>query len=190
MLRVALFIFRYPGSCITSLQKQFVWMPGLILSVVFSFSSFRPAHDHPYYISVTEIEYINANKEVGIACKIFADDFEQALKATYHTPIDLYNVKDTSLAGKQIAAYINKHLQLKAGGKLLSLRYLGFEIEGEAAWCYFSAANVPALQQLEVFNDLLYEYKKEQVNLMHVKVNGNRKSARLSAPENRLSFEF
>ncbi len=102
--------------------------------------SFRSHSTHPYYVSVTEIEYINANKEIGIACKIFADDFEQALKATYHTKIDLYQTKDTSLTGKQIAGYINKHLHLSAGGKPLSLHYLGFEIEGEAAWCYFSAA--------------------------------------------------
>ncbi|MGN6493619.1 MAG: DUF6702 family protein [Agriterribacter sp.] len=161
-----------------------------IAMAFFSSASFRVANDHPYYISVTEIEYIHQNKEVGIACKIFTDDFEQALKAMYNTKIDLYNTKDTAITGRQIAGYINKHLQLKTGGKLLSLRYLGFEIEGEAAWCYFSAANVPYLQQLEVFNDLLYEYKKEQVNLMHVKVNGNRKSARLSAPDSRLSFEF
>lgn len=153
-------------------------------------SSPRIDTKHPYYVSVTEIEYIGANKEIGIACKIFADDFEQALKALYHTKIDLYNTKDTSLTGKQIAGYISKHLQVSAGGKKLSLQYLGYEIEGEAAWCYFSAGDVAPFSQLEVFNDLLYEYKKEQVNLMHVKANGNRKSARLSAPDNRLSFDF
>lgn len=161
----------------------------VILVPVFALS-FLNHGTHPYYISVTEIEYIHANKEIGIACKLFADDFEQALKTTYHTKVDLYKTKDTSLTGQQIAGYINKHLQLTVAGKPLSLHYLGFEIEGEAAWCYFSVGNVPAFQQLQVFNDLLYEYKKEQVNLMHVKVNGNRKSGRLSQPDDRMSFDF
>ncbi|MBX3256749.1 MAG: hypothetical protein KF862_21615 [Chitinophagaceae bacterium] len=153
-------------------------------------SSFLGHNHHPYYVSVTEIEYSSTNKEIGIACKIFADDFEQALKEMYQTKIDLYNTKDTSLTGKQIAGYIHKHLQLVADGKPVPLQYLGFEIEGEAAWCYFSGSSVASFRQLQVFNDLLYEYKKEQVNLMHVKVNGNRKSGRLTSPDNRLSFDF
>lgn len=152
--------------------------------------SFRGGQQHPYYVSVTEIEYIQANKEIGIACKIFADDFEQALKAMYNTSIDLYQIKDTAVNGKRIAGYITRHLQLTAGGKPVPLQYLGFEIEGEAAWCYFSGSNIASFEQLQVFNDLLYEYKKEQVNLMHVKVNSNRKSGRLASPDNRLNFDF
>ncbi|MBX2924126.1 MAG: hypothetical protein KF746_18140 [Chitinophagaceae bacterium] len=161
-----------------------------VMLLLLSCLSFREENKHPYYVSVTEIEYIQTNKEIGIACKIFADDFEQALKEMYHTKIDLYNTKDTALTGKQIAGYISKHLQLLADGKPVPLQYLGFEIEGEAAWCYFSSANIAPFQQIQVFNDLLYEYKKEQVNLMHVKVNSNRKSGRLTSPDNRLSFDF
>lgn len=145
---------------------------------------------HPYYISVTEIGYDPKEKEIQIACKIFTDDFENALKAAYKTNIDLYNPVDKALSGKQIAAYINKHLQLKADNNPIVLNYLGYEIEGEAAWCYFSATRIPPVKNVEVFNDLLYEYKKDQVNIMHVKVNGNRKSERLIYPDTKMKFEF
>jgi hypothetical protein len=141
-------------------------------------------------VSVTEIEYSNPDKEIQVACKIFTDDFEQALKTMYHTKIDLYHPQDKALLDKQITGYIQKHLRLKADNKIVTLNYIGYEIEGEAAWCFFSAGNIPAVKNIEVFNDLLYEYKKEQVNMMHTKVNGDRKSARLSYPDTGMQFSF
>jgi hypothetical protein len=37
---------------------------------------------------------------------------------------------------------------------------------------------------------MLYETKKEQVNLFHITVDGERKSSRLANPENAFSVEF
>lgn len=147
-------------------------------------------HYHPYYVSVTEIEYSYPDKEIQVACKIFTDDFEQALKAMYHTKIDLYHPQDKTLLDKQITGYIQKHLHLTADNKIVRLNYIGYEIEGEAAWCFFSAGNISPVKNILVFNDLLYEYKKEQVNMMHTRVNGDRKSARLSYPDTSMQFSF
>lgn len=171
-----------------SLYKWLLLIPFLITGNSFLHPTYQGYH--PYYVSVTEIEYSNADKEMQVACKIFTDDFEQALKGMYHTKIDLYHPKDKVLLDKQIAGYIQKHLHLKADGKPLSLNYMGFEIEGEAAWCFFSAGNITTVKNIEVFNDLLYEYKKEQVNIMHIKVNGGRKSGRCSYPDTGIKFSF
>ena len=171
-----------------SLYKWLLLLPFLTAGDLFSDITCEKLH--PYYVSVTEIEYSNPDKEIQVACKIFTDDFEQALKAMYHTKIDLYHPQDKALLDKQITGYIQKHLHLKADGKTVKLNYIGFEIEGEAAWCFFSAGDIPAVKNIAVFNDLLYEYKKEQVNMMHTRVNGDRKSGRLSFPDNSLQFSF
>ena len=34
---------------------------------------------HPYYVSVTEIEYDLKRREVGVACKFFIDDREKPI---------------------------------------------------------------------------------------------------------------
>ena len=145
---------------------------------------------HPYYVSVTEIDYNASKKEIEIACKIFTDDFEQALRSVYNTKVDLYNPADKKLLGRQIAGYIEKHLKLHIGGKNAALSYAGYEIEGEAAWCYFSVSGIQPFRSIQIFNDLLYSYKEEQVNLVHVKINGERKSTRLTFPDTDATLQF
>lgn len=153
-------------------------------------ADFNPPLAHPYYVSVTEITYNEVGKEIQIACKIFTDDFEYALKEMYHTRVDLYHPADKNLINQQIDGYIKKHFYIKTNEEAVRLQFLGYEIEGEAAWCYFSAEGISPVKKIEVFNDLLYAYKKEQVNIMHAKVGGVRKSERLAYPGSRAVFSF
>lgn len=144
---------------------------------------------HPYYVSVTEIEYQAGSREIGIACKIFTDDFELALRDAYRTRMDLYDTTRKPSA-RYINDYIARHVRIKADGVPVSLTYLGYQIEGEATWSFFEAKGIASCRKLEIYNDLLYESKKEQINMMHARVNGSRKSARLTAPETSTVFEF
>ena len=169
-------------------MKKFVFwgMLLLLLSPVFALHK----SSHPYYVSVTEIEYNAKEKELGIACKLFIDDFEFTLKNLFNQPVNIYKPTDTARLNKMIETYITKHLMINADGNGLKMVYLGYEIEGEAIWCYFSAAQVPVFKRLDVLNDLLYDYKKEQINMIHVRVNGDKKSHRLTHPNTTASFEF
>ena len=38
------------------------------------------AFNHPFYVSVTEVEYSSKTKEVGISVKVFPDDLEESLR--------------------------------------------------------------------------------------------------------------
>ena len=66
----------------------FKWL--LIGGLVFNPST----TNHPIYVSVTEIEHNAKEKTLEISCKIFTDDFEKALKATYKTYVDLLKPKN------------------------------------------------------------------------------------------------
>src|SRR6185312_12555530 len=109
---------------------------------------------HPYYISVTEINYGKQEKQLQIDCKIFTDDFENALKMVYNKQVDLYHPKDTALINKQIANYVTSHLKISIDKNNIPLHFEGYEIEGEAAWCYFSAACSQQPKNIDVLNDL------------------------------------
>lgn len=163
-------------------------LPFIVSGIFFSPSALKTIH--PYYVSVTEIEYSVPDKELQVACKIFTDDFENALKEMYRGRIDLYHPDDKPLLNKQISGYIASHFRIKADDKLVQLNFLGYEIEGEAAWCYFSAAQQSPVKRIEVFNNLLYEYKKEQINIIHARIGSDRKSARLASPHTSIIFSF
>jgi len=169
-----------------------------LLSVLFYlpvFSSSNSLHEnevvfHPFYVSVTEIDYNAREGSLEISCKMFADDFENTLREQFKTKIDFAQPKDSKQLERMVYQYVQKHLQLKVNGKPASLQFVGFEKENEAAWCYLQVSNVPAVKRLDITNSLLYESYDSQISIMHVSVNGNRQSTRLINPESNTSFTF
>lgn len=146
--------------------------------------------NHPFYISVTEINHNAADKNLEISCKIFTDDFESALTKAAGTKVDLFNPKDKAAVDKHITTYIRKHLVVKIDGKPAVLEFIGFEREEEAVWSYLQVSNTVTPKRIEVMNDLLYDSFNQQINLMHVAVGGNRKSTKLNYPDTNASFQF
>src|SRR5438105_13172284 len=84
---------------------------------------------HPFYISVTEFNHNQKENIVEISCKMFADDFENILRAQYKTSIDITHPKDIKQLEKLMYDYVQKHLQLKINGKPVSLQFVGYEKE-------------------------------------------------------------
>jgi hypothetical protein len=144
---------------------------------------------HPYYVSVTEVEYRSKEKELGLSCKFYSDDFEEALKTFSKEKVDLQK-GDKSKNQKLISAYIGHHLKITISDKPVLLRFMGFENDQEATWCYFIAENIEPFKNIDIESDLLYEVKNEQVNLVHVTVDGNRKSGKLSHPDKNLRMSY
>jgi hypothetical protein len=145
---------------------------------------------HPFYVSVTEINHNAKDKALEISCKIFADDMEAVLKQNYKSKVDLVNPQQQEHNNKLIADYIAKHLEFIADGKPVKLSYVGFEKESESVYCYFEVPNLPTLKKLDVNNTILQDFNNTQINIMHVIVNGNRKSYKLDYPNKLASFAF
>ncbi|WP_214225898.1 DUF6702 family protein [Pedobacter sp. B4-66] len=145
---------------------------------------------HPFYVSVTEVDYSPKTKTVQVSVRIFFDDLESALDKRYKTSINILKPKDRKQVDGLISDYVKNHLQIKANNKLLSLKYLGYQIEEDAAWCYFESEKVESIQKLDVQNDILFEQHDSQVNMIHATVNGKRKSTKLDNPERLVEFSY
>lgn len=157
--------------------------------IVFALTGFISSH-HPIFVSVTEIEHNATSKSLEISCKIFTDDFETALRKEYNTKVDLLDVKFKSAMNPLVNDYIQKHLSIMADGKPASLQFLGFEQQEEGIISYYEVKNVAKVEKMEVMNNILYEYKSQQMGIIHVMVNGERKSSRLNNPDAKASFQF
>jgi hypothetical protein len=145
---------------------------------------------HPFYVSVAEINYNAAEKNLEISCKIFADDFEAALKKNNKVAVDLASEKTKAANDAFIAAYVRQHLTIVADGKPLTLQYVGFEKEKEAAWCYFEVPLTAVPKKFDVHNSILHDFTNDQINLIHVNVGGKRQSTKLNFPDKAASFVF
>ena len=163
----------------------FKWL--LFGGLVFNSSS---ATYHPIFVSVTEIEHNAKDKILEISCKIFTDDFEKTLRQAYKTYVDLLKPKDKNAMNKLVADYVQKHLQLKVNGTPATLQFLGYEQDEEGIISYYQVNNIATVKKLDIINNILFEYKKEQLSIIHTTVNGNKQSTKLLNPDDKASFEF
>ena len=77
-----------------------------------------------------------------------------------------------------------------ADGKRVPLHFLGYEQDEEGITSYYQANPITTVKKLEVTDNILFEYKKEQMGILHVSVNGKRQSTKLINPDYKTSFEF
>jgi hypothetical protein len=146
---------------------------------------------HPFFVTVTEIEHNAVNRSLEISCKIFTDDFEKTLRQ--NNPgirIDLIHPPDKKAAENLVKEYVTKHLVIKTGDIPVPLNFIGYEIKEDAVISYYEGLNINAVKSIDITDKLLYDYKKEQFGIIHVTVNGNRKSTRLTNPNDLFHCEF
>ncbi|RXK86443.1 DUF6702 family protein [Filimonas effusa] len=145
---------------------------------------------HPFYVAVTEMNYNATEKNMEISCKLFIDDFEKALATQYKTKVDLSHPKDKAQTDKMIFSYLQQHLLIKADNKPLSLQYIGYEKEGEAAWCYLQSSQLPQPRTLSINANMLYELFETQMHIIHATISNKRQSAKITAPQSSIILNF
>jgi hypothetical protein len=145
---------------------------------------------HPFYVSVTEIKQNPTNHSIEISCRMFYDDLEKALEKQNHVQIDIVKPKDKAQINKLINDYVKKHLIIRADGKSLNLNFIGYEIQEDGAWSYFEVKGINAVKEVQVHDDLLFEQHPEQINMMHVIINNQRKSTKVDNPDADANFKF
>jgi hypothetical protein len=152
-----------------------ICLAGLLMMAIVSFR-------HPFYVSVTEVEYSSKTKEVGMSIKVFPDDLEETLREFNGNKYDVVR-GDKKTIGAVLEKYIKQHINIKLNGIPKPYQMIGYENDKESIWMYFSISNQPGVRSIEVESDLMYAYKQEQTNIIHIKLDEKRESFRLIAPE-------
>jgi hypothetical protein len=123
---------------------------------------------HPFFISLTEMRYNPQSKKMEIAQKIFWDDLEVALGSEFKEKVDFLKPKDKAKLESQIKTYLLKHNQVWVNGKSVTLTYLGYEVEEDAAWFYLESSATEIPKSVEVQSTVLLKDFDGQQNIVHV----------------------
>jgi hypothetical protein len=145
---------------------------------------------HPIHVSTTNISYNNQDGKLEIICTIFTDDFEAALAKQYHAKTDLTKAEMHAAMDALVKKYVAGNLQVKTGAAPLTLNYLGFEINKEATDIYIETDKIPAVKKIDVDVSLLHNQFDDQINIVHITINGVRKSEKLDYPDKRVEQVF
>ena len=79
---------------------------------------------------------------------------------------------------------------MKSDNKFLKINYVGFEEDSEAVNIYLESESVNAPKKVEVAVSFLYNLFDDQMNIIHIIVDGKRKSDKLSYPNRYLYQQF
>ncbi len=123
---------------------------------------------HPFYLTLTEIRQNPDNRRLEIAQKIFWDDLEVALADFHDTKIDFLHPDDPDKLNSQIREYLLSNNELVLDGTTISVSYLGYEVEEEAAWFYLESEPVDWPERISIRNTLLIDNFPSQQNIVHV----------------------
>ena len=156
-----------------------------ILLICYLFSGVLPLKPkwHPLHLSSMDVNYTTKPGTLEISCRLFTDDLEDALKKQFNVPTDLSAAAKHQAMDVLLKKYIALHLKFQANGQPVTLNYLGFEKDREAVIVYVESTPLKAFKKLEVYNTLMYDLFTDQTNIMHVVINGDRKSSKLDYPE-------
>lgn len=145
---------------------------------------------HPFYLSVCDLKYNSNSKKLEGTVKVFCNDLEEALKRLEQKPVDLIHAKNKTEILVLLGNYLSKRLSFTSKGQTIKYELLGYEIEEESLWIYLESESMPSPKSLSIENSILYDFLKEQMNIVNLEIAGEQKSWKLSFPEKRVVFDF
>lgn len=148
----------------------------LLSSFIFAFSVIFSSNTHEFYLSVTDIEYIEDEKSLQIISRVFTDDFEDVLNKRYRKDLVLIPGQEKEETGFYVEKYINDKLQISIDRDTQKLNYLGKEYEDDMIYLYIEIKNVPKFNNIEIENLILTDLFQEQKNMIHFKANDFKQS--------------
>lgn len=133
---------------------------------------------HKFYISVTSIGYSDKDKALQITTRVFIDDFEKVLQERYGVKANLATEDESSQADEYIEKYLNTKFALAIDDKNVAYNFLGKIYDNDIMICYLEVPkiDISTATTISVQNELLMDIFEEQKNVVHFKIENQKKS--------------
>ena len=158
-------------------------MRAALFVLVFMLFTSAAGKRHPFFVSMTEIEWKPTEKKFEIAVRIFTDDLEKGLAAFCRCRADLGNLAKNAEMDKVLQQYLAENLLLSDGKQSFRLNFIGREKEEESTWSYLEADAAGFSGKLSVKNSILHAVQPKQSNLIRFLKPGSDKTIQLQYPE-------
>lgn len=159
----------------------------IFLSLFFAFCSFKI---HPYHVGSVEFNYNQKSKTFEITGRFFMDDLENAVSEKYGKTVRFQDAKQKAAINEALKKYCTDYIKLKTNNQFLKVNYLGFEEDKESVDVFLESEVVENPKKVETSVSFIYNLYDDQMNIIHIIVNGNRKTSKLSYPDRYLYQQF
>lgn len=162
----------------------------LIFFAILLFTLSPAKKPHPYHVGSVEFNYNSKSKTFQISGKFFLDDLENALKEKYGKAVHFNDSTYKQQINEYLKKYCEEYLKLKADNQFLKINYIGYEEESESVNIFLESEAVKPPTKVETAVSFLYNYFDDQMNIIHIIVDGKRQSDKLNYPNRYLYKNF
>lgn len=141
------------------------WGTSLIACVLFAAGTIGA---HPFYLSVTDIEYFPDEQLMGITIKVFTDDLEAVLEDLGAEPLRLGSPAEYSESDRIIARYLDRVILWEIDSEPVTMIWLGKEVEHDVTYLYLEAKMAAMPEKIEVSHRLFLDQLETQENIVHL----------------------
>lgn len=154
----------------------------VVLSSAFTF--------HKFYVGVFQIDYFKEKKAIQITARLFIDDLEKALHKKHNKHFYITTKDEVPDANTYIAKYLEEKLKIKINNKIQTIQFLTKEQEENIVICYLKINFKDNIKDLEITNNVLSDVFNEQQNLVHLNINGNKKTILFTNTETNQKLKY
>ncbi|QWX84298.1 hypothetical protein H0I23_01195 [Cellulophaga sp. HaHaR_3_176] len=161
-----------------------------LLLLVLPLIAFTAAHK--FYVSVTNVMYSDKDEAIQITTRIFIDDLEKALEERYEVSTKMATKKEIEDVDYYVEKYLKSKFLVFLDGTQKEYTYIGKKYDNDVIVCYIEVANVKmaTLKSIAIINEVLTGMFDEQQNVVHFKLNNEKKSYVLGRENNKGMLNF
>ena len=118
------------------------------------------------------------------------DDLENAINKKYGKNLHFLNPKQDKAMRQALKDYASEYLRLKVNNQFVKVNFVGYEEDKESVDIFLESDIVENPKKVETAVSFLYNLFDDQMNIIHIIINGQRKSEKLNYPDRYLFQEF
>lgn len=172
------------------LQFKFTMNIIKIFVLVLVFPLLLSVNAHKFYVSVTEVAYVNEKKSVQIITRIFIDDLENALRQRYNKHLTFAPENEAEEVEIYLERYLKDKISIQINDKIVAVKYVGREYDNDIVFCYLEITDVKEIKSFQISNKVLFESFDDQQNIVKLKINDQNKSVILINQSDNVLLKF
>lgn len=161
-----------------------------IFVLVLVFPLLLSVNAHKFYVSVTEVAYVNEKKSVQIITRIFIDDLENALRQRYNKHLTFAPENEAEEVEIYLERYLKDKISIQINDKIVAVKYVGREYDNDIVFCYLEITDVKEIKSFQISNKVLFESFDDQQNIVKLKINDQNKSVILINQSDSVHLKF
>ncbi len=135
----------------------------------------RVASAHPLKMAYTSIKYNAVKKIFEVTHRVFQDDFENTLQEKYHySGGDVFVNQKNQITQKIVNEFFQKNFSIMFNNATVDLKFVKTEQKNQMGIIVYyetEKVDLSKINSMQVYNFIMMESFKEQVNMFHLNIN-------------------